>query len=254
LVRAGANVADDLRNAGFDDAEAANLRQRVEHFVKLRDVIRLASGEHLDLKAYEADMRHLIDTYIEAKEPRTISPFGEMPLLELIVKSGIAAAINEQLGGLKANHDAVAETIENNIRRKIIKEQLTDPAFYASMSKLLEEIIELRKQKAIGYEAYLRRIAALAAKVQSGHDDDTPEPLKRSPGLRAIYNNLRDAPAETRLETALRVDEAVRNARPDDWRGHQPREQMIKRALYSVVGNDEEVERLFPVIKAQSEY
>jgi type I restriction enzyme R subunit len=140
----------------------------VEHFAKLREVIRLASGEQLDLKAYEADMRHLIDTYIEAKEPRTISPFGNMPLLELIVKSGIAAAINEQLGGLKANHDAIAETIENNVRRKIIKEHLADPAFYESMSELLEEIIELRKAKAIEYEEYLRRIAALATRVESG--------------------------------------------------------------------------------------
>ena len=45
--------------------------------VKLRDMIRNASGETLDLKAYEADMRHLIDTYIEAKEPRKISPFDD---------------------------------------------------------------------------------------------------------------------------------------------------------------------------------
>lgn len=254
LIRAWANLADDLRAAGFTDAEAATVRQRVEHFVKLREVIRLASGEHLDLKAYEADMRHLIDTYIEANEPRTISPFGEMPLLELIVKSGIAAAINEQLGGLKGNRDAVAETIENNVRRKIIKEHLADPAFYETMSKLLEEIIELRKAKAIEYEEYLRRIAELATKVQSGHDDDTPEPLKRSPGLRAIYNNLGDGPAEGRLEIALRVDEAVRKARPDDWRGYQPREQVIKRALYSILADEAAVERLFSVIKAQPEY
>ena len=33
---------------------------------KLRDMVRNASGETIDLKAYEADMRQLIDTYIEA--------------------------------------------------------------------------------------------------------------------------------------------------------------------------------------------
>jgi type I restriction enzyme R subunit len=53
--------------------------------VSLREIIRKASGESLDLKAYEADMRHLIDTYIEAEEPRTISPFDNMGLMELIV-------------------------------------------------------------------------------------------------------------------------------------------------------------------------
>ena len=54
--------------------------------------IRKASGESLDLKAYEADMRHLIDTYIEADGPRKISPFDNMGLMELIVKTGIASS------------------------------------------------------------------------------------------------------------------------------------------------------------------
>ena len=40
-------------------------------------------------------MRHLIDTYIEADEPRKISPFDNMGLLDLIVKTGIAEAISE---------------------------------------------------------------------------------------------------------------------------------------------------------------
>ncbi|MFI4921867.1 MAG: hypothetical protein ACHQAZ_09540, partial [Gammaproteobacteria bacterium] len=48
-------------------------------------IIRKASGESLDLKPYEADMRHLIDTYIEADEPRKISPFDNIGLMELIV-------------------------------------------------------------------------------------------------------------------------------------------------------------------------
>jgi type I restriction enzyme R subunit len=50
---------------------------------------------------------------------------------------------------LKRNKNAVAETIENNVRRKIIKEQLNDPAFYEKMSALLDEIIAARKAKAI---------------------------------------------------------------------------------------------------------
>ena len=86
-------------------------------------------------------MRHLIDTYIEADEPRKISPFDDMTLLELIVKTGIADAINSLPGGLKGNKDAVAETIENNVRSKIIKEHLNDPAYYDKMSALLDEII-----------------------------------------------------------------------------------------------------------------
>lgn len=94
----------------------------------MREIIRRASGESLDLKACEADMRHLIDTYIEADEPRTISPFEDMTLLELIVKTGIAQAITSQLGGLRGNKHAIAETIENNVRRKIKPDGADHPA------------------------------------------------------------------------------------------------------------------------------
>ena len=83
-------------------------------------------------------MRHLIDTYIEADEPRKISDFGEVGLLDLIVKSGIAEAINSLPNGIRRNKGAVAETIANNVRSKIIKEHLSDPAFYDKMSALVE--------------------------------------------------------------------------------------------------------------------
>lgn len=96
-------------------------------------------------------MRHLIDTYIEADEPRKISPFDDISLIDLIVKSGIADAIAEQLSGLKVNKEAIAETIENNVRSKIVKERLNDPDFFDSISALLEEIIRDRRAKAADY-------------------------------------------------------------------------------------------------------
>ena len=110
-------------------ADIARIKQDLDRYLKLREIIRKASGETIDLKAYEADMRHLIDTYIEADEPRKISPFDDMSLLELIVKTGIADAINSLPDGIKGNKDAVAETIANNVRSKIIKEHLNDPAY-----------------------------------------------------------------------------------------------------------------------------
>ena len=130
LVRAYANISDELEPAGYGPADIARIKERVNYYLHVREIVRKASGESLDLKAYEADMRHLIDTYIEADEPRKISPFDNMGLLDLIVKTGIAEAIAAQLGGLKGNRDAIAETIENNVRRKIIKEHLNDPAYY----------------------------------------------------------------------------------------------------------------------------
>lgn len=215
----------------------------------IRETIRLASGEKLDLKPYEADMRHLIDTYIEADEPRTISPFDNMSLLELIVKIGISDAVADRLGDLTANKDAVAETIENNVRSKIIKEHLSDPVYYESMSALLDEIIAARKARADEYEEYLKRIAELVAKVESGHSEETPASLDTQ-GKRALYNNLAQ-----NEELALAIDATVKRTRPDGWRGIQTRENTIKAALLPVLGDDQaEVERIFAIIKEQREY
>jgi type I restriction enzyme R subunit len=141
------------------------------------------------------------------------------------------------------------------------------------MSALLDEIITARKAKAIKYEQYLKRIAELAKRVEAGQAEDTPEPLKKSPALRALYNNLKkmqgapleaDRAAEAQAEytaaddptfrLVLKVDEAVRKVRPDGWRGVQTKEQVIKRALYDVLRDEAEVERIFLIIKAQKEY
>jgi type I restriction enzyme R subunit len=242
LVRAYANITDEMDSAGYSPSDVTKIKLKINDTLAIRDIIRKASGETLDLKTYEADMRHLIDTYIQADEPRKISPFDDIPLLELIVKTGIAEAINQQLGGLKGNTQAIAETIENNVRRKIIKEHLNDPDFYEKMSALLDEIIAARKAKAIEYEEFLKRIAALAQQVQAGQSEDTPEQLD-TPGKRALYNNL-----DKNEALALKIDETVKHERPDGWRGIQAREQIIKAALYGVLQDVAEVERIFKII------
>jgi type I restriction enzyme, R subunit len=248
LVRAYANIADEMERAGYDVADVSRIQQQLKHFLNVRDIIRNASGETLDIKPYEADMRHLIDTYIEAAEPRKISHFDNIGLLELIIKTGIADAIAEQLGGVKGNKGAVAETIENNVRSKIIKEHLSDPSFYEKMSALLDEIIVARKAKAIEYEEYLRQIAELVREVEAGKSDDTPIELDTA-GKRALWNNLGQNEG-----LALKIDAAVRDARPDGWRGVVPREQTIKEAIYRILPDVAEVERIFLIVKAQQEY
>ena len=273
LVRSYANIADELGPAGYTSEDIARVKSEIDKYLNIREIVRRASGETLDLKPYEADMRHLIDTYIEADEPRQISPFDNLGLLDLIVKTGIADAIAVRLGNLKGNQNAIAETIENNVRSKIIKESLNDPAYYEKMSELLDEIIAARKARAIEYEEYLNRIAALTVKVETGVEEDTPEPLKNSAALRALYNNLKEKPgspnpadsvAESPSEyvttsdpiliLAMELDATVKRARYDNWRGVQAREQAIKQALNAILHDEEEVERIFLIVRAQSEY
>jgi type I restriction enzyme R subunit len=116
------------------------------------------------------------------------------------------------------------------------------------MSALLDEIIATRKAKAIEYEEYLQRIATLASKVEAGLAEETPQELN-TPGRRALWNNLGQ-----NEDLALKIDECVKHVRPDGWRGVQARELVIKAAIYGVLQDAVEVERIFLIIKAQGEY
>ncbi|MEI7951230.1 MAG: HsdR family type I site-specific deoxyribonuclease [Synechococcaceae cyanobacterium ELA182] len=248
LARACAALANELSDAGYSASDAKRITQQRDKALEWRQVIRLGAGENLDLKAYEADMRFLIDSYIEADQPRKISAFDDIGLLELIVKTGVADAIRQQFGKGASNRKAVQETIENNTRRTIISERANDPAFYDRMSQVLDEIIRFRKQNAEAYEEYLRRVADLARQLHQQTADSTPPELD-TPGKRALWSNLNGD-----LELSIRIDSTVCQVRPDGWRGVQAKEQLIKAALFGVLQDAAEVERLFPILVAQAEY
>lgn len=248
LIRAYANLADEMEEAGYTASEIDQIKQENDHYLKVRVSIKQASGEVLDLKTYEADMRHLIDTYIYAEEPENISPFGNMSLLEINESHGIMDAIDSLPETIKNNEEAVAETIENNVRRKIIKDHLIDPAFFENMSKLLSELVKERKAKAVSYAEYLEKIAELAKQVQEGRTEETPVTLKTS-GQRALYNNL-----GKNESLAVQIDAQVKAVKRDGWRNNLPKEREIKRALFEILQDVEKVEVIFSVIKQQKEY
>lgn len=107
----------------------------------------------------------LIDTYIGARESDVVASLKDTSLVELIVargkefKKALPSAIQE-------NEEAVAETIENNVRKLITDENPINPKYYDRMSDLLDAIIKERKKKAISYEEYLNKIIELARNLE----------------------------------------------------------------------------------------
>jgi hypothetical protein len=91
LLRAYADVASEMTEAGYSDAEITAIKSEVDHFAKVRSEVKLASGDSIDLKMYEPAMRHLIDTYIRAVDSELISAFDDMSLVQLIVERGAVA-------------------------------------------------------------------------------------------------------------------------------------------------------------------
>jgi type I restriction enzyme R subunit len=248
LVRSYTNIENEMSEAGYSVDEIESIKNKVDKYLKLREEIRAASGEKLDMKTYEADMRHLIDTYIQAEDSRRIDPFGDQSLLDIMVHIGIADAIENLPEGIRSSKEAVAETIENNVRSKIIKDHLIDPAYFDEMSTLLSEIIRERKANAVSYEEYLKMITELAKRVMNLTRDDLPTGIQTN-AQRVLYNNL-----GKNEDLAILTDIAVRNSRRADWRGNIPSENEIKHAIFEVLNDKAEVERIFQIVKQQNEY
>ena len=166
FLRAYANLANEMRDAGYSDAEAREIKAEVDHYESVRQEVKLASGDYIDMKMYEPAMRHLLDTYIRAEESEQLSAFDDLTLVQLIVERG-GEAVNALPEGIRKNTEAMAETIENNVRRLIIDETAVNPKYYEKMSKLLDTLILQRKQEAMSYKAYLARLVKLTKKVSS---------------------------------------------------------------------------------------
>jgi len=252
LIRAYANIADEMEEAGYKPKEIENIKSDLKHFEIVRKEIQLASGDWVDLKQYEPAMRHLIDSYIGAEESRKTSAFDEISLVDLLVKDG-KGALDKLPDNIKKSKQAMAETIENNLRKVIIEESPTNPIYYEKMSVLLDELIKLRNEEATEYDKYLEEIVNLAVKVKRPETSNEYPPSINTKAKRALYDNLeKDEPL------TIAMDSAVIYGKHDDWEGTLSKEKHLKNKVVKPVlekhGKSEKLEDIFAVIKNQQNY
>ena len=253
LIRAYANIADEMKEAGYTDKETEQIKGDIKHFENLRKEIQLASGDYIDLKQYEPAMRHLIDSYIGAEESRMLANFDDLSLVELLVEKG-EDAIKDLPKNIRGNKDAMAETIENNLRRVIIEESPTNPMYYGKMSVLLDELIKLRKEAALEYEKYLQRIIALSGKVKKPHTTSEYPASLNTNAKRALYDNLgKNEPLANEL------DQKILTTKKDGWRDNIQKLKAVRIAITASlkkygITEDSEIHRIFDLVKNQREY
>lgn len=193
-------IANEMTDAGYTPKNAAYIQQEVAHFGKMRDEVKLACGDYVDMKRYEP---------------------------------------------------AMAETIENNMRKTIVDENPVNPKYYEQMSALLEALIEERHQQAISYQEYLKKIKALADKVVNTNHaaSDLPDSID-TVAKKALYDNLNNNEL-----LANKLDMAIRYTKKADWVGDRMKEKEIARTIYEeLAGYDVSVETVLEIAKRQKEY
>ncbi len=256
LVRAYAELANEMEQAGYSEQEAVEIKSEVQHYERVREVVKRTSGDAVDMKRFEPAMRHLLDSYIRADEPEKLSALDDMTLVQLLVDRG-EEAVDELPDSIKGDKEAVAETIENNVRRLIIDEMAVNPKYYERMSELLDALIEQRRRNAIEYRDYLKRIVELARNSATGEGGDSYPSQINTPARRALYDNLGQDP-----DLAVAIDRAVQESRMADWRGNRFKEKKVYKAIQEALeevhetpdGGAMDGNSILELVKQQNEY
>jgi len=248
LIRAYANLANDLSEAGYTPQQIAQIQQEVDHYEKVRTEVKMASGDYIDPKVYELAMRHLIDTYIRAEDSKKISAFDNIPLIQLIVQRGVDA-LKDLPTGIASNEGAMAETIENNLRRVITNERPTNPMYYEKMSELLDTLIQERQSQAQDYAHYLEKVVDLARQVQNPTSGIAYPTSLKTRARRALYDNLGN-----NEQLAVTLDEIIQRTRRDGWRGSKIKEKEVYYAIRDVLKDEKQTNNIFEIVKHQDEY
>ena len=266
FLRAYAVIAKDLEEATYSPVKADAIAQETALYTDIRSAIKTHSGEELDTKPYESGMRHLINTYIRAEDPESLGNLSEMSLTEAIIETGIHDAIAQKLnrkGQLSRN--AIAEGVINNVRKTIIRDQLTDPKFYADMSKLLEDLIAQKRDDTDSYEQFLKDSEALCQQLgRKKPSADVPEVLQGHPEVIVLFNNLASIKTDTfecpedegeKAAIALALDHAMREQAPADWKGDDAKETQVLNAIFPIMKGDQTATTaIFDILKEQGGY
>jgi len=251
LIRAFTSLAGELIDAGYSEQQAEKIRVDVEFYSKVRDEVKIASGDLVDMKQFEPGMRQMLDLWVDADPSETLMDFEELGLLELIIERG-EDALDGLPADMRGNQEAMAEAIENNVRRTIVDENPVNPKYYEKMSVLLDELIALRRQQALSYQEYLEHVRKLAKQVkypQSGSQNTYPASVDTL-AKRALYDNL----GQDEVLVA-KIDSAVRNTKKADWYGDRFKEREIAFAIAEEIkGYALTVAEVMALVKAQKEY
>ncbi|MEY8395577.1 HsdR family type I site-specific deoxyribonuclease [Lachnospiraceae bacterium 45-P1] len=228
-------------------SEWKKYEDKVRFYIELKQIIGNKSGDFLDLKAYEPDMRKLIDNYIIAGDSIKIGEFDDLTLLDFVKDQGNTMTAEPSTSGQR---QSAAEAIENNIRRKVVERVTVNPKYYEKMSAILEKLIEERKQGVASYKELLEKYIKLAKNVDSPEENEAyPESIQKSRALQALYDNVGEDE-----ELALKLHDAVMHSKMNGFRGDEIKENRIKRAMLAILEDEAEMERLFKIIKKQEEY
>lgn len=221
LITRYSAIALDMDKAGYTETEAHDIFERVKNFDNLRNAIMRRAGDIIDMKAYDQQMRSILDTYVDAKPSRVLEMLEDFSFLDLILDGVPDEAIEEAEDAL-GGREGVASTITANVRRVINKKRDSNPEEYNKFSERINRLLTEYRQGVLEYKDYLKAIAELARELSNR----TTDPRLDSEAKRALFDNLGED-----VDLALEVYDNIRLNAKQGFRTNPTKIAKLKRAL-----------------------
>lgn len=117
------------------------------------------------------------------------------------------------------------------------------------MSVLLDELIKERRASAADYANYLLKVKDLCTQVTKPQTSSRYPASLNTGARRALYDNL-----DKNEVLSILMDEEITYSKKADWRGNKIKERELTNIIRKHLVDEAEVERIFELIKNQSEY
>lgn len=190
LSRRYSMIAMQMDEAGYSNSEITDIAHEVHQYDELRHAIMKCSGDYVDLKMYDAQMRALLDRYIVAPRCEKLESLEDFSFLDIINIDpttndvlGVDSDAEKELGGERG----VSEVMTSNVRRVINRKRDSNPAEYKKFSERLNRLLEDLRQKKIEYRDFLRGMRDLANDLRSTDRDPWNGTC---PQKKAFYDNF----------------------------------------------------------------
>ena len=244
LTRRYADASMQMIELGYSTSEADDIIGKVKAYDRIRHAIMQRSGDFVDLKRYDAEMRSLLDRFIDAESPRKMEELDEFSFLDILDNDDNTTLNEEELGGQRG----VAETLKANTRRVINRKMETNPVEYERLTDRLNRIIEDLKNNNISYEEYLSRIKEMNEEIRN--EKKAADPRINTPGKKAIFDNL-----DKNIDLALKVIDVARTKAQMNWRTNAMRKRLLYMAIENVLKDTGyNIDTIMGVLENNSEF
>ena len=249
LNRRYAAIAMEMTEAGYTDSEAQSIYTKVKDYEELRHAIMQRSGDYVDMKKYDAQMRALLDRYITAPHSEKLESLDDFSFLDIIKINeetgeieGVDSDAEKELGGQRG----VAETMTANVRSVINRKREQNPEEYKKFSERINRLLEELQQGVIEYKAFLKEIKAISDDYRQGN---TLDARLDSHAKKDLCDNLGN-----NVELALRVYAVAKQFALPHFRDvPQIYKQLRRKIAAELRGEPYDPETITLIIKAHTE-